>query len=106
MKTHLKCSACTATMLVALALQPASGQTNSNAAAAAGGKTEGKAAAPRKVDVTEFEKLWQDKHNVFLDVRTPKEFAAGHIPGATNVDISAPDFEQKLKALSKDKTYL
>jgi len=93
-------------MLVATALQPASGQTNSDAAAASGGKTEGKAPAPRKVDVTKFEKLWQDKHNIVLDVRTPKEFAAGHIPGATNVDISAPDFEQKLRALSKDKTYL
>ena len=39
-----------------------------------------KAAKPFKtVDAAEFEKLRADKKNVVLDVRTPKEFEAGHI---------------------------
>jgi len=78
-------------------------QTNTNVAPP---KAAGKAAEPRRVDVNEFEKLWQDKHNVVLDVRTPKEFAAGHIPGAINLDVNAPEFGEKISTLSKDKVYL
>ena len=60
----------------------------------------------RKVNVDEFEKLWQDKKNVVLDVRTKKEFDNGHIPGAVNLDINAADFDQKIGELQKDKVYL
>ncbi|MBM3837436.1 MAG: rhodanese-like domain-containing protein [Verrucomicrobia bacterium] len=62
--------------------------------------------AYKNVGVDEFEKLAADKKNVVLDVRTPKEFAAGHIKGAVNIDFNAPDFEKKIAALAKDKTYL
>jgi 3-mercaptopyruvate sulfurtransferase SseA len=37
-----------------------------------------------------------------LDVRTPDEFAEGHIPGAMNVDFLGDDFEKKLAALPAD----
>ncbi len=43
---------------------------------------------------------------VVLDVRTPAEFAGGHIPEATNVDFEASDFAAQLSKLNKDKTYL
>ena len=69
-------------------------------------KPNHKTTSPRKVDVNEFEKLWQNKTNIVLDVRTPKEFAAGHIPGALNVDLNSPDFSQKVSSLDKRKTYL
>ena len=62
--------------------------------------------SPRKVYVDEFEKLWQNKTNVVLDVRTQKEFAAGHIPGALNLDVNAPDFGEKVSALDKKAVYL
>jgi len=65
-----------------------------------------KAGLARKVDVDEFEKLWQDKKNVVLDVRSKKEFEAGHIPGAVNLDVNAADFDQKVAELQKDKVYL
>ena len=69
---------------------------------------EGSAAAKafKNIGVDEFEKLASDKKNVVLDVRTPKEFAAGHIKEAVNIDFNAPDFEKKIAALAKDKTYL
>jgi rhodanese-related sulfurtransferase len=43
---------------------------------------------------------------VILDVRTPEEFAEGHISGAVNVDVQAQDFEKKLRALDRKKSYL
>lgn len=47
-----------------------------------------------------------DTKFVIVDVRTPEEFAAGHLSGAVNVNILAPDFETQLGALSRGKTYL
>ena len=32
---------------------------------------------------------------VLLDVRRPDEFAAGHLPGAVNIDVTAPDFAKR-----------
>ena len=60
----------------------------------------------KNVGVEEFDKLRADKKNVVLDVRTPEEFAKGHIPGAVNVDFNAPDFQKKVAELDKSKTYL
>lgn len=62
--------------------------------------------AVRRVSVDEFEKLWQAKTNVVLDVRTEKEFAGGHISGAKNLDINSADFDEKLARLDKTKIYL
>lgn len=47
----------------------------------------------------------KNKSVVLLDVRTPEEFAEGHIDGAVNIDVKADDFESKLEALDKNKTY-
>ena len=66
----------------------------------------GETNAVRRVSVDEFEKLWQAKTNVVLDVRTEKEFAAGHIPGATNFNLNSADFDEKLAKLDKTKSYL
>ena len=35
-----------------------------------------------------------------LDVRSPGEFARGHLKGALNVDIHARDFEQRIEQLA------
>jgi rhodanese-related sulfurtransferase len=60
----------------------------------------------KNAGVAEFDKLRADKQNVVLDVRTKKEFEAGHIPGAVNLDVNAPDFDAKVAKLDKAKTYL
>jgi len=36
-----------------------------------------------------------------IDVRTPAEYAAGHIAGAQNIDVEAGDFASKIAALDK-----
>jgi phage shock protein E len=60
----------------------------------------------KDVGVEEFDKLRKDAKFVVLDVRTEREFAGGHIPGAVNIDVNAPDFALKAKELAKDKTLL
>lgn len=39
-----------------------------------------------------------------VDVRTRKEYAEGHLPGATNADVLQPTFEGEIDALGLDKT--
>ena len=68
-----------------------------------------KQAAPvvKNVNAEEAAKVLQEnKKVVVLDVRTAKEYAAGHIAGATNLDFYAKDFESKLDTLDKQKPYL
>jgi rhodanese-related sulfurtransferase len=43
---------------------------------------------------------------VILDVRTPGEFAEGHLKGAVNLDVQSPTFEKGLRALDRKKSYL
>ncbi len=43
---------------------------------------------------------------VVLDVRTPAEFAAGHIAGALNIDFKSADFSAQIAKLDTTKTYL
>jgi len=87
-------------------LQPAMAGPGTNAQAPKPTNPANKSQRVRRVDVDEFERLWRDKTNVVLDVRTRKEFEAGHIPGAVNLDVNGPDFEQKVAALQKEKVYL
>ncbi|MDO8687962.1 MAG: rhodanese-like domain-containing protein [Dehalococcoidales bacterium] len=43
---------------------------------------------------------------VILDVRTPEEFADGHIENAVNIDFYLATFRDELDRLDKNKTYL
>lgn len=41
-----------------------------------------------------------------IDVRTPEEYDAGHLPGARNIDVSADDFESRIEALDPTESYV
>ena len=44
---------------------------------------------------------------VLVDVRRPDEYAAGYIPGAVNIEVTAADFAQRVATLDKTKpTYV
>ena len=44
---------------------------------------------------------------VLVDVRRPEEYGQGHLPGAVNIEVTAPDFAQRVAALDKSApTYL
>lgn len=47
-----------------------------------------------------------DALTTVVDVRTPAEFATGHVQGALNLDIEAADADQKIAGLGKDRHYL
>jgi rhodanese-related sulfurtransferase len=56
-------------------------------------------------------KAMLDRHKdtgdlVVLDIRTPPEFAAGHIEGAVMLDYYSRDFVDRLKKLDRQQTYL
>ena len=62
--------------------------------------------AHKNVNADEFEKLSKEPDTIILDVRSPKEYAAGHIKNSVLIDFNAKDFEEKIKHLDKGKTYL
>lgn len=41
-----------------------------------------------------------------IDVRTPQEYADGHLEGATNIDVSAPTFATAIATLPKSGSYV
>jgi rhodanese-related sulfurtransferase len=42
---------------------------------------------------------------MIIDVRTPDEYASGHIAGAVNADVNSTDFEGLISALDPAKDY-
>lgn len=62
--------------------------------------------AIRNLSVVEFEQQLNQPNTLLLDVRTPEEYAQGHLPNATLLDIQAKDFDQQIAALDKNKTVL
>lgn len=41
-----------------------------------------------------------------VDVRTPTEFAQGHLEGAINIDVQSAEFDQRIAELDPDDDYL
>lgn len=66
-----------------------------------------RAADAKNITVDEAAKMLKTDTNVMvLDVRTPKEFEAGHIKGATNINFNDKDFAKRVDALDKSRTYI
>jgi phage shock protein E len=42
---------------------------------------------------------------VIIDVRTPAEFASGHLDGAVNIDVQSPDFAAQIMELDPNGEY-
>jgi rhodanese-related sulfurtransferase len=74
-------------------------------AAAADGESEG-GAEIKHVGAAQAEKVIKEENLVIVDIRTPAEFKAGHLPGARNIDFKAADFKEKVSRLDRERTYL
>ena len=68
------------------------------AIAACGGSSAG--STVQKVGASEAVGMLDSR--VVIDVRTPAEYAAGHIAGAQNIDVEAADFASRISSLDKD----
>lgn len=53
------------------------------------------------VDAEKFKSLIDAGAGNLLDVRTPEEYAMGHIAGSINLDFKGPDFSTSLDTLDK-----
>jgi phage shock protein E len=42
---------------------------------------------------------------IIIDVRTPGEFASGHLDGALNIDVQSPDFVAQVSQLDPTQSY-
>lgn len=61
--------------------------------------------AVRLVGPAEFADSVTQEGTVVIDVRTPAEFAQGHLPGAVNIDVQGPDFARRVAELDRAGTY-
>jgi rhodanese-related sulfurtransferase len=86
---------------LARALRTARGEQTKAAAAAA--RAEG---GFKEIAATDYEKRRTKGKPAVLDVRSPEEFARGHVPGAVNIDINAPGFAEKVAGFDKSKPVL
>ena len=57
------------------------------------------------VSADEFATVIEEPNVVILDVRSPEEFAEGHIEGAENIDINGADFSGEVAKLDSNVTY-
>lgn len=62
-------------------------------------------AAPERVDAEGFAAVVASPGVQIIDVRTPEEFAAGHIEGAINYNVQGPEFLDQIAALDPAATY-
>jgi rhodanese-related sulfurtransferase len=58
------------------------------------------------VDVEKYAEMMKQPDVVILDVRTPEEYAAGHLPGSILIDFNSPTFAADVAKLDKSKIYL
>jgi rhodanese-related sulfurtransferase len=42
---------------------------------------------------------------IIIDVRTPAEFATGHLENALNIDVQSPDFQAQISELDPEASY-
>lgn len=47
-----------------------------------------------------------DEDTVVVDVRTPTEYAGGHLEGAVNIDLQSTEFEAAIAELDPDDEYI
>ena len=76
--------------------------------AACGGSSTDADQGVRAVPVDEAVDVFENQPDglVVLDVRTPDEFAEGHLDGAVLIDFYEPDFADRIADLDRDAPYL
>ena len=92
-----------AAALALVAVATATGVSACSSSTTAGSTTS--PATGQHVSASDFATDMKAPGTIVLDVRTPAEYASGHLPAAQNIDIEAPDFATRIAALDKAATY-
>ena len=103
MRMHTSRSWTSLLSAAALAMAAVSGISACSPSSPAASSSE--AATGTHLSATDFSTAMKAPGTVVLDVRTPAEFASGHLPEAKNIDIEGPDFASRIAALDKTATY-
>ena len=89
--------------------EPAAAATNTTAVQGPGVSADSGSIArldtPVRVGVEEFANVIASPSVVILDVRTPQEFAEGHIEGAVNIPVESADYIDQVAQLDPSVTY-
>jgi thioredoxin 1 len=66
---------------------------------------QGNGGVAKTISVQEYEAKMAAllAHGTLVDVRTPQEFASGHLRGAENIDFNSSDFQELVSKLDKTK---
>jgi rhodanese-related sulfurtransferase len=62
-------------------------------------------AAGQHMAARDFSAAMKAPGTIVLDVRTPAEYASGHLAQAKNIDVEASGFANRIAALDKNATY-
>jgi phage shock protein E len=102
MRMHPTRSLTSLTSAIALAMAAVTGIS---ACSSSSPSSSSSPAAGAHLTASDFSTAMKAPGTVVLDVRTPAEFASGHLPQAKNIDIEGSDFAAKIAALDKSTTY-
>ena len=94
-----------AVCVAALALPGALTSCSSSSTATTANAEVAQAGGPVRVGVAEFATLTGSPEVRVIDVRTPEEFADGHIAGAVNIPVQSSDFSARVAELDPNATY-
>ncbi len=86
-----------ALLVLAAVLVGTTACSSSDAASSSSGATA--------LDAAAFAERVATEGVVTLDVRTPEEFAQGHLPDAVNIDLESAGFSQQIDALDHAAAY-
>ena len=82
-----------------------SGGGGSTVAVSAGPTAAAAPASGAKIAPADFAAALKRPGTTIVDVRTPQEYAQGHLPGAVNMDVSSPDFAAQIATLDPRAPY-
>lgn len=93
-----------AVMAATLATSGCSG-SDGTVAVSAGSTASAAPTSGAELGAAEFAAALKRPGTTIVDVRTPQEYAQGHLPGAVNVDVSSPDFTAQIATLDPSAPY-
>lgn len=95
----------TAALALALGVSGCTSDPADGVSVTAGPTASAAPAAGATLDAAGFAAALKSPDTAIIDVRTPAEFADGHLPGAVNIDVQSPDFTAEVAGLDPSIPY-